>query len=671
MKATLALFIVGAMAMSDCTGQDFSWCDAASRPHPHVYHSAEDFALAASQARSDPRLGELLDEFGSRAAELLGGQPPVFDASWWEPIAAAAWEDTYQQVFENTWVLPGKAADAALTLARAHAFTGGRQYAEAAQRWLSALADYPTVAEHYDVGMNYTIWLVKVLAAYDILFDRLPEEDRVRLDGLVTRLHAAIRANDDYWIAEGIGGGLNNHLCWHKTASACVGAFYNRPELLALAVDGPRGFAEMIRDALVDDGLWPESSLNYHFAGVDAMLVTAVAHQRFDGRPLISERFGDHSLLDSYRAILSISFPDGTLPGVGDTYGKRLPIWNRSVFETVYRLTLDPVIAWALERAEPSFDTLFRPGPFVSAKEPRGGSRAWPEHGYVRLYSGPDDAYWSGDGLTAFVSFDRDGVHARRSPLGLILYGGGRVLVENCEARTVSGHSFSSDIQRGLNRTVLCANTIMVDSSDPQLVGDTLEMTHFGFSGVPKVVMVADPDARAYPGVELSRTVAVYPAFVLDVFQFRSGEAHTYDYLAHGPGPSAELSWNLPPAVPPADMHPASSWLSNVYGGEVAEGAEFTWTWDGGVLRMTPLRAGKLAWRAGFPESNEEGAAATPMVALRGRSLGGAGMFAVVYQVGERHLPSVRMLSLRPFRFQVGEEIYRFDVSDIIAAAGE
>lgn len=659
------LAFAGAVMASVCSGGAFSWREAADRPHPHLFRSAEDFRRAAAAADEDPALAAALADLLDQAEKALSEPLSSFDASWWEPIKDKPWEETYGEVFRNTWTLPGRAARNALTLARAWMLTGRKSYADAAARHLLSLADYPVVARHYDIGMNYSVWLVQLLGAYDILFDRLAEADRDRLDALVGRLHSAIRENDEYWIANGIGGGINNHLCWHKAASACVGAFYGKPELIELAVEGRRGFAEMVCGAFVDDGLWPESSLYYHFAAVDPLLLTALVCARFDGRDLFNEDFSGRRLRDAYTAILGIAFPDGTLPGVGDTYGRRPSVWNHSTFEIAYRLSKDPTIAWALRRGKASFEALFRGGSLVEGVPPPGGSRRWPQHGYVRLSSDEGDAYWSGRGLVAFVCCDRSGVHHRADAMGLILFGRGRVLLDECEARTTSGHSFSSDIQGGLNRTALAANALVVDCSDPSPLAEPLEPVRLDLGGEVRMATVADLSGKLWEGVVLQRTVAVWPDFVVDVYRFLSAEPHIYEYLAHGPGPDADFGWTADGGPVPQPMHPAASWLREVRGGRFVPGCRFEWKAGDLLLRMTPLVSGDELWRAGFPESDDPDSACTPMVALRVRSFGGGGMFAVVYQAGDGHMPPVRLLSRVPLRFMVGKEVYELPLPSL------
>lgn len=78
----------------------------------------------------------------------------------------------------------------------------------------------------------------------------------------------AVLKNDSYWIENDIGGGINNHLAWHKMLLGCLGVFYGHNELIEYALHGRRGLLWLLEVGLVDDGLWCESSLNYHFTAI-------------------------------------------------------------------------------------------------------------------------------------------------------------------------------------------------------------------------------------------------------------------------------------------------------------------------------------------------------------------------------------------------------------------
>jgi hypothetical protein len=97
---------------------------------------------------------------------------------------------------------------------------------------LLGLADCTFEFEHYDVGLNYTVWTVAAMEAYDVLHDAFTPAERKKLDAFFERFLAALEKNDQYWIEHEPGGALNNHYAWHKLAFVVMGLFYDRPELV-------------------------------------------------------------------------------------------------------------------------------------------------------------------------------------------------------------------------------------------------------------------------------------------------------------------------------------------------------------------------------------------------------------------------------------------------------
>ena len=71
---------------------------------------------------------------------------------------------------------------------------------------------------------------------YDLLFERFSPDERERIDAFFSRMGRAIMKNDIYWIENNIGGGINNHLAWHKMMLGLLGIFYGQDELVDYAL---------------------------------------------------------------------------------------------------------------------------------------------------------------------------------------------------------------------------------------------------------------------------------------------------------------------------------------------------------------------------------------------------------------------------------------------------
>jgi len=62
---------------------------------------------------------------------------------------------------------------------------------------LLGLSDYSFEFEHYDVGMNYTLWAVPALEAYDILYQEWTASERSRLESFGTFSGQPVHENAD------------------------------------------------------------------------------------------------------------------------------------------------------------------------------------------------------------------------------------------------------------------------------------------------------------------------------------------------------------------------------------------------------------------------------------------------------------------------------------------
>ncbi|MBN2507045.1 MAG: alginate lyase family protein [Verrucomicrobia bacterium] len=474
----------------------------------------------------------------AEAARKLEAEPlPVFDTQWWETARRKRWQDIYPEVHRHAGAGVGgpllKTPDAAL----AYAISGERRHADAVRRVLLHYADYPFVARHPDVGMTWAGWGMAGLRACDLIRDTLGSDDCRRLDAFFERALAAVRANDEDWIREGWGGRFNNHYAHHKLFIGTCGLVYGRPELVDHALQGVQGFCELIENAARDDGLWFESSLNYHFAGIAPAAEFAAALGNA-GHPfdLWHHAFANgRRLRDFFVAPIATLFPDRTLPTLGDTYGARVSLRGHPAYFAAFDAFPETALGWLLQDAErPAAALTLTRLPEGSYPAPAMRTRLWPEHGYIALRSQEGTHYWRGDGYSAFLSFDLDGIHSHRDKFGLMVYGRGAHLAVDPETVASALHAFSARVQHELNRETVCHNTLMVDGRSHAPIGQKLAVVDFIDGSDCKLATVADFQSLVYPGVRLMRTVAVTPDYVLDVFQAASSTPHTYDYLFHG-----------------------------------------------------------------------------------------------------------------------------------------
>jgi len=609
---------------------------------PRVFFSPEEIAQARVRVEEDERARAVLDRLVKDADRKLAIEIEPVDETWWEAAKDKSWAQTYPQVFEHTWIRPMAYAKPASTLAAAWLLTDEPRYADKAAALLRNLAPYSFQAEHYDVGMNYSVWGIEALKAYDVLMPRMSAEQRSAFDACMTRLAWAVGRNDAYWLKHEPGGRINNHLAWHKMMFGLLGLFYDRGDMVDYCLHGPRGLVPLLEDGLIDDGLWCESSLNYQFAAIAPMIAFADAQRRMGRRPGLHEivAANGRTLKQSCDAMFNVLAPDGLIPPIGDAYGHHRRLWEVSLYEYAWALWRDPKYAWLMSRnPEPSPYSLWAPPMPEHAPAPPIRSVLLPEHGYAFLRSHTDDAYWDNpNALCAFLTYDRSNVHANADKLSLMLFGRNRMLLSDVEGRTVSGHAFSSDIQRELNRGALSQNTVMIDGHDQRCGPKMLELIEFRDLPGEKRVTAADKKSLLYDGVRQMRTVAMTADYVLDVFQVKCAKPSQIDWVMHVLNEKASLPANSNPVLSECEPFPlpeagAWRWLRDARSFAPTGPVRLEWREGEGRVRLQMLDPGaERIILCGFPYSNEPDPPTIPMVIVRKR--GKTAVFAALWLTG-------------------------------------
>jgi len=594
------------------------------RPLPGLFLNRQEMERARRRAAEDPRAGAIRDRLVAQAEAGLQEAVETPDDAWWATARDKPWSQTYPEVFEHTVQRPQRIARAAWDLATAWWLTGREQYARQAGRRLALLADYSFAPEHYDVGMNYAVWGCRMLAAYELLLESLPADLRDRLDACFARMAWAIARNDRFWLAHDVGGGINNHLAWHKLMLGLLGLFYDRPDMVDYCVHGPRGLAGLLAVGLTDDGLWCESSLVYQVTATAPMLLFADCRRRWDGDvSLLEGTFADgRTLKQSFDAMFDTLGPGLMVPPVGDAYAARWRLADMPAMELAWAAWGDPRYAWLLKHcAEPGLRSLTAPAPPPDAPAPAVRSRLFPEHGYVFLRSHADAEYWHNPAaLCAFLTFDRAGVHSNADKLGLMLFAGDRLLLPDREARASVPHAFSSRVQAELNRSTLCHNTVMIDSRDQRSSPLMLDLIEYRDLPPEKRVTAADLEGRLYEGVRQMRTLALTDAYLLDVFQVDGGDVpRQTDWLAHVMDEPAD-SDGEPAGMQPVDLPREGPWrwLSGARAAPVTGPVELGWKAGSAGLRLCMLDPGQATLiLCGFPTSDDPQGPTVPMLIVR------------------------------------------------------
>jgi hypothetical protein len=539
--------------------------------------------LARKRVSKELWAQEIVARLRRSASELKAEPLPVFEKDWWEIAKRKHWSQVYPEINHHTnFAVRGpimKARDSAML----YAVTGEAEYASLTKKVLLHYQDYEFFAEHPDVGINWALWCGLALESYDLIHETISEVERAQIDDFFLRAMEGVKRNDEWWIANNPGGRHNNHFAWHKAFIGTYGLFYGAAHLVDYALHAPEGICELLEHGLLDDGLWFESSLNYHFAAVVAFVVMArnIANTNLaQGCEVFSDlwrtEFAGRTFRDCFLAPIKVLLPDETLPTIGDAYGHRMRLGTASCYFDLYDAYGDPELGWVVRDSPAPAEAMFL------SKLPNCGSipdiktRHWPEHGYTMLRTQEGIDYWKGDGYTAFVSNDIDSVHSHHDKFDLIVYGRGVHLAVDPEALTTAEHAFSSHVQGELNRATLCHNTVMVDGLEQSSIDEKLEVVEFTDSAEVKSVTIRDAAGQVYPGVGMMRSVFATDDFVLDVFQLSSGKEHVYDYMYHSVDDNGTFRCDTLMTSCDLGQVPPWNWIHNAKSARFDEGWQVT-----------------------------------------------------------------------------------------------
>ncbi|HID76318.1 MAG TPA: hypothetical protein EYP56_10020 [Planctomycetaceae bacterium] len=624
---------------------------AVHRPHhPWLFLTAADVQRVHQAVRTNAQFARWAEELVARAESADEAELPSLDRAWWDAERGKPWRDTYPAVFQHTWLDPYAWADLARTCAYANMLRPSPGLVEKAKRLLLELADFTFEFEHYDVGLNYTVWGVVALEAYDILHESFDKAERRRLDAFFERFYRAVKKNDDYWVEHEPGGTLNNHYAWHKLCFVATGLFFARPERIDEAFEGPRGINFLMRYGFSDNGLWREGAIPYQFAATSPLLLAAELLENAGHRRSLyrgGETFDGRNLRLAYDALLGLLFPDRRLPTIGDCYGRRPHLGEHADFETLCRRFKDPRYAWLLRDAPRRCDDLLFRG---SADLPQGTPpeqrcRLWPEAGYVALRAVEGTDYWSGRGWTLFATYSANRVHSNADKLSIQLFADGHLWLPDLEARSSEVHAFSSRVQARLNRHTICHNTLLVDRRNQRHPRRRLDLVEYHVLPGLKRVTIGDLSGQLYPHVRQLRTCIVREGYVLDVFQANRIRSHgtpsRLAWLLHIDGTPGNSS--MPPGrgfdLPAADpwsylIRPTKADLPGRYWEVLCHGRQHF------RLDVATSDPGELI-RCGFPLDDSDSPDVVPMRMFCLDT--SEGWFAAVYQCGPEPPPAARI----------------------------
>lgn len=529
------------------------------REHPFLFMTPSDIERVQQNARFDKEFENLAQEQIARARKVDVNQLPPFETDWWAEEEAKSYLGADRAVtLEHMRLVPQKYSTAAKDCARAWILTGETRFLDKAKAILLKQSEYDFGFEDVNCGLDYSVASLGAMEAYDIAYDRFTAPEHAKMKDFFVRLVAAVKQNDDYWVANNPSGApLNNHEGWHRACMAMVGFFYDIPEYVDLAISGPKGFEDMLRYGFQDDGLWVEGSLPYSYVQLEAMLFIAeLAYNAGYPVNLYEYAIDDGvSLKKCYDTVFDLVFPDGLLPPVGDGYGSLHYPGSRKYYERLYTRLGDRRHAWLINHVgKRDREALFWGVADLSVGEPpAASSKLWFRHGYAALRASGGTNYWNGNCGTLFANFSSNPCHSHADKLSIMLYAKGHLWLRDSECKPGRVEKFSSDVNKNLNWTTPSHNTVLIDfKNQARTPPAPLDLVEYTILPDAKRITMGDSTSLLYPGVRQLRTCIVCDDYVIDVFQIKADQPHDISWATHVDAEAVDCfksdfkSFNLP-----------------------------------------------------------------------------------------------------------------------------
>jgi hypothetical protein len=479
-------------------------------------------------------------------------------------------------------------------LALAYALDGEERYAREAARILLTYANlYPLLPVHNlsKLGRESLdeVRLALALApAYDLICNSnlLGTEEKQRVESdLFLGMARLIQVGHGLMLADRVGGGVSNFQATMTVGVGVLGLLLGNIELVEFAINGPVGFNRLIRDGVLENGLWWEGAVNYSNAVVGWLmyLTEAAWHAGIDLYG--NERFGR-----MFRAPLRLVFPDGTLPATNDgPFDVSLDyligfaeVYYTRVGDSEVEAVLTPGQVMGTTEQNAPFDLgLWLKPTWTPARSTRQASVDFrPSFAILRSDPGAEP-------IDILLDYGPHGDgHGHSDLLNLILYANGRL-----QAADLGVCNYRLPEREQWYLQSVSHNTVAVDERSLHPGGGRL---NFFYVSPRAKVADASPVTDCHSGdgpsgiPRIRRTVALLDdAFVVDILRVQQGKV--YDWVYHNFG---ALHSDEPLAPHDGALGAANGYqyITNVRRGQ-ASGDSFaaTWSSDGQGVKLTML----------------------------------------------------------------------------------
>ncbi len=441
----------------------------------------------------------------------------------------------------SDWLVNNRLSEGARRLALLWQLTQERRYLDTAVEILSQYArryigypkaPNPPATRPGRVGwscLDESVWAVAITWAYDLVRDALAEATARQLaDGLL-RPAAEV-------IIENMTRSIHNIACWNIAAIGTVGVALADEELIRYAIEGDYGLNQQLDKGVLDDGLWFEGSLSYHYYTLGGLMSLAQAcrNSAWDIR--------DHSRLKSmFAGPIRCAYPDLSLPATNDCWyaisllaecGHGI-VSAAAFYEVAYSWYGDEVFAallaavYARSERDSAEALLFGAEALPQVEQLRLSSVSLEPSGYAILRSATDAA----DYLLLKYGPDGGG-HGHPDKLSLIYYANGERMSPD-----LGTPGYGIDLNEAWYRQTVSHNTVTIDAMpQDQCAGALREFAVAPAGGFSVAGAKAAWSDGVYAGVSMGRTILWREGYFVDLFSVACDRARQIDWIYHNLG---------------------------------------------------------------------------------------------------------------------------------------
>jgi len=386
---------------------------------------------------------------------------------------------------------------------------------------------------------------------------------------------------------------IHNIPTWIVSAALGIGLLAGDEAIVRAALDERYGLRRQVAEGILEDGMWYEGSIGYHFYTVQALLF-ALDVLALHPRPFDPERARIREALVAARRF---AFDDGVFPTPGDS-------WASGRLERQVGLYL---------HAARHFPDLRDLAAALRAKAgaPEGLS-GWvldmdlPERklepARTADFAGIRCAMLRAGPWNVFFKYGhRSRSHAHPDALSIELWHGGRHFL-----RDLGTTGYGAEVNRWY-RSRTAHNTLVVDGKGQE---------DYRPGGLSMKDATAEGQADdVYRGVTLRRRMDIAGGTIGDRIRVASADTHTFDWVAHGSGEGGPCGAAEAAALPP----PADARLENTRKLARTDGDLAAWSLGGARLVLAARKPVGDAYLFRAPDNPGDRARTGILIRARGR----------------------------------------------------